>query len=223
VWDAVKPPPAASRPGVKPRLAPKQKRLLYSTVSVLALGGLGWSVYAFVVSAPERADKEYQGAMKLMATGNFRGAIVQFTRAVQIWPKLTGAYLERGVSHRYLKENDQALADFDHALELDPNLARAYSARGFIYRERGDSRRAMEEFTKSLDISPNVDAFFERGQTYEDLGEHHKAIDDYDRAIAEMRDAPFVYRARSLARRNLGDSEGFAADQQMATTLEHRR
>lgn len=219
----MKPPPAAARPGtVKKKLTGRQKRLLYSTATVLLAGGAGWGAYAYVASAPQRADKEYQAGMRLMATGKYQDAIVEFTRAVGIWPQLADAYLERGVSHRYLNENDLALADFDQAVQLNPNLARAYTARGYIYRERGDNQGALAQFTKSIEVSQNVDAYFERGQTYEDLGEHQKAIDDYDKAIHEQPDAPYVYRARSLSRRNLGDQAGFNADQQMASSLEHR-
>lgn len=222
LWDAVKPPPAVTRPGAKKKkLTRSQKRLLFTTVALLAVSGLSWGAYAYVASAPQRADTEYQTGMKLMAAGNYKDAIAQFTRAVQIWPQLANAYLERGVSHRYLNQNDEALADFDQAIALNSNLGRAYSARGSIYRERGDSRRALQEFSRSIEISPNVDAYFERGQTYEDLGEHQKAIDDYDQAIAEMRDAPYIYRARSLARRNLGDTDGADADQLLAERLEH--
>ena len=224
LWDAVKPPPAVTRPGAKKnRFTARQKRLLYGAVSVVILVALSWSVYAYVASAPQRADKEFQAAMKLTAAGKYKDAIAQFTRAIGIWPQLADAYLERGIAYRYLNQSDQALADFDHAIELNPNLPRAYTARGFIYRERGNARRAMEEFSKSIEIAPNVDAYFERGQTFEDLGEHQKAIDDYDKAIAEMRDAPYVYRARSLARRNMGDQDGYDADQKMAASLEHRR
>jgi len=224
VWDAVKPPPSATAPGsANKKLTAKQKRLLYATLAVVVLGVIAWPVYAFIASAPQRADKEYQAGMKLLGPGKYRDANLHFTRAIEIRPQLADAYLERGVSHRYLNEMDAALADLDQAVALNPNLARAYSARGFIYRERGDPQRAMEEFTKSLAIAPNVDAYFERGQTYEDLGQHQKAIEDYDRAIAEFREAPYVYRARSLARRNLGDTDGYTADQNTASQLEHRR
>lgn len=222
-WDAVKPPPAATRPGgKKAKLNARQKRLLYGTAVVLVIAGASWGAYAYVTSAPQRAQKQYDDAMKLMALGKYPDAIKEFTGAVSTWPQLANAYLERGVSHRYLHQDDEALADFDRALAVDSRLARAYTAEGFIYRERGDTRRAMEAFSKSIEISPNVDAYFERGQTYEKMGEHQKAIDDFDQAISEMREAPYIYRARAFARRNLGDTAGADADEAMADSLEHR-
>lgn len=223
LWEAVKPPPAARRPGEqKVPLSGPQKRLLYSTAVVLAIGGAGWGAYAYVSSAPQRAETQYHAAMIVMADGKYEAAVRGFTGAIQTWPQLANAYLERGVCHRYLHQDDRAMADFDQAIAIDSRLARAYTARGFIYRERGDNRHAMEEFSRSIEISPNVDAYFERGQTYEALGEHQKAIGDFDMAISEIRDAPYIYRARAFARRNLGDVAGSEADQKTAESLEKR-
>jgi hypothetical protein len=51
------------------------------------------------------------------------------------------------------------------------------------------------------------------------LGQFDKAIEDYDRAIAERRDAPWVYLARSIAKRTLGDEAGYRRDQERAAEL----
>jgi tetratricopeptide (TPR) repeat protein len=179
-------------------------------------------VYNYISSAPQRADVVFQAGMKLMSPKSYPDAIAQFTKAIEIYPQLGEAYLERGVAHRYLGETELAFADFDRAIDVNPNLAHAYTARGSAYRARGDVKRALDDFTKSIAIEPNLDAYYERGQTYESLGEHQKAIDDYDQAIAQMRDAPHVYRARSLARRNLGDIAGYEADRDHARSVERR-
>jgi len=119
------------------------------------------------------------------------------------------------------KQTDAALADFNRALELNPNLSGAYTARGYIYRERGDVQRALAEFTRSIQVEPNVEAYYERGQTYESLGDHQKAIPDLDEAIAMMRDAPYIYRARALVKLKLGDTAGYQEDHAMARKFEH--
>ena len=224
VWKALKPPPAVHAGGAaRKRLTRKQKRLLRISALGVTLVGAGWSAYAFLGSAEQRADKQYQAAMKLMGPGDYQEAIVHFTRALEISPQLANAYLERGISYAYLNETDQALTDLGQAVVLNPNLARAYSARGSIYRRRGDFQHAMQDFSDSLKIEPSLDAYYERGQTYEALLEHQKAIEDYDRAIAVMRDAPNVYRSRALAKRNLGDIAGYESDRGTARALERRR
>jgi tetratricopeptide (TPR) repeat protein len=212
-----------SAPPKKARFTKKQKRLLVMTAIALAVVGGSWSLYAYIAGAQERGEEQFRNAMKLMKPGNYEAAIAGFTKAIETWPQLAEAYLQRGVAQHTLGHDDEALADFERAADLNPNLARAYTARGSIYRARGDVKRAMVEFTKSISIKPNTDAFYERGQSYESLGEHQKAIEDYDRAIAEMPDAPFIYQARALAKRNLGDQAGYEADRDAGDRLEHRR
>lgn len=216
----MKPPPAVRRADEEEKtLTSKQKRLLRLASGLVAAAAIGWAVYVYVSGARQRADTRFQAAMRVMRPGGYGDSIKVFTQAINIWA-LPGAYLERGVAHHYLGEDDAALADFNQAIELDPRLAAAYSARGSIFRARGDFKRAMEEFTKSINIESNVNAYYERGETYESLGEHQKAIDDYDKAVQELADAPFVYRARALAKRNLGDDAGYRADRDKAKSLE---
>ena len=57
---------------------------------------------------------------------------------------------------------------------------------------------------------------------YESLGQHQKAIEDYDKAVQESPDSPAVYRARSMARRNIGDQAGYEADRDKANSIDDR-
>lgn len=220
-WDSVKLPPAQ---GVKKPMSPqrrKQRKMILVTLGVIALAGIGWAIYAYIGTAPQRAQSSFDDAERLMSAGHYAKAVDGFTRTLSIWPQMANAYVARGLAHHFLGEDQQALADLDNALQLDPNLSAAYAARGSISRDHGDVSRAMEEYTKSIQSHPNVDAYFERGQLYEKLGEHQKAIADYDQAIAYLRDAPHVYRARAFAKANMGDEAGAQADRDMAHSLEH--
>ena len=221
IWSAIKPPPAVCAAETSdPELKRRQRRLLKITGAIIVLVGGGGAAYDYIASAQQRAEGQYQEGMRLMGPGSYREAIARFDRALQISPRFAEAYLGRGSAHQIVGETDSALADFNRALDLNPDLARAYTARGTIYRDRGDVKGAMAEFARSIQAEPTVDAYYERGQTYESLGEHQKAIDDYDLAIALLRDAPFVYRARSIARRNLGDIAGYKADRDKANGIE---
>ncbi len=217
------PQPAATQPKGLFGLTRKQRRLLWYAFSFAVLAGIGAAIYLYFANAQGRAQEQFQEAMKFLKPGNYEKAIAGFDRAIDTWPGYADAYFERGSARHILGQDEQALADFEKAVELNPNLYRAYAAIGSIYRARNDLKRAMEAYTKSIAAKPNVDAFFERGQTYESLGEHQKAIEDYDRAILELPDAPAVYRARSLARRNIGDQAGYESDRDAANQIEHRQ
>ena len=220
-WDSVKLPPVQ---GAKKPISPqkrKQRRMIFGTLTVIALGFVGWGVYAYIGTAPERAQAAFEDAQRLMGGGHYAKAIDGFTRTLSIWPQMPNAYVGRGVAHHFMGEDEAALADLDRALGLDPNLSAAYAAKGSISRDHGDVSRAMDEYTRSIQMKPNVEAFFERGQLYEKLGDHQKAIEDYDQAIAYLRDAPHVYRARAFAKSNMGDEAGAKADRDAAQFLEH--
>jgi tetratricopeptide (TPR) repeat protein len=219
----IKPPPAVRTVKVEltaPELKRRRRNLIYSTLSVIAVLGACWGVYSYVTSAQERAGEQFQRGMRQLGPGSYAAAIASFNRALEIWPRLPDVYLERGFAYQYLGQPDAALADFNEALDLNPNLARAYTGRGTVFRKRGDVKGAITEFTKSIQIKPLMDSYYERGQAYESLGEHQRALEDFSEAIAIMPDAPFIYRSRAAARRSLGDIPGSEADENTAKSSE---
>jgi len=201
---------------------------LFLSASLIASGLLaaaGGAYYLIAVtyakSAPQRAETQYRLGMSLAKPGTYQEAAVRFSDAIRIRPEFPEAYLQRGIAHQALGEADAALADFDRAVALEPKLAEAHSARGGLLRDKGNVQLAIEAFTASIKIQPTLDAYFQRGQTYESLGQHQKAIDDYDQAIDLMSNAPYIYRARALAKSRLGDVEGAEADRASAGARDH--
>jgi tetratricopeptide (TPR) repeat protein len=223
LWEAIKPPPAVGRAPRTPEQARRLRRILVSILSLALLAVAGWLVIRYIVSAPERAEAKFQEGMHLMAPATYQDAIARFDQAIAIAPRHAQALYQRGMAKRTLGRADEALSDFTQAAGADPSLAAAYIARGFIYRERGNIKGALDEFSRAIEIKPAIEGFYERGQTWESLGEHQKAIADYDEAIAIMRDAPYVYRARALVKREIGDQAGSEADRAMALQFEHSR
>jgi tetratricopeptide (TPR) repeat protein len=218
-WNTIKPLPGEASHRVTAQRR-RQRRLIRRTIGIVVLTGAAWYSYSYIATAPERANAQLQSGMQRMQPGAYREAITRFDRAVSIRPELAEAYLERGIAHHFLGETEPALADLDKALDLNPDLAAAYSERGAIYRERGDTPKAIEELSKSIQAQGTTDGYYQRGQAYESLSQHHKAIEDYDQAVAQLREAPYVYRARALAKEKLGDTEGAKRDRAKADSIE---
>jgi len=190
-------------------------------LAALILGGAGWLVYNYVANAPERARAELALGLQKLAPGAYEEAMLHFDRAIQISPQYSEAYLSRAVAEHDQSRSAAALADLDKALDLGPDSTRAYNERGQIYLENGDTRRAIQEFSKSIEVTPTVDGHYQRGEAYEKLGEHQKAIADFDAAILESSEAPYAFRARAVARLASGDRAGAAADEQKARLIEN--
>lgn len=219
LWRTIRPPAKVPR-NRKPRTR-AQKLLLRSSAAAALLAVAGWFAYGYFASAEERSVAAVQDGMKLLGPGDYDAALGQFSAALAIWPGNAQAYLERGNAQNALGDTAEALADWTRAIDADPRLAAAYTARGTYYRVHGETEKALTDLNRSLEIKPSVDAYYQRGQAYHTLGQYPRAIQDFDRSIAELRDAPYVYRARSAARRAMGDLEGAAADRNTADRLEH--
>jgi tetratricopeptide (TPR) repeat protein len=223
-WEFLKPPPAVGGPPKterSPEERRRRKQLVVGTSVAILIGGGAYGIYVYIASAPQRAAAVLLEGKAVMAQGKYQEAVERFTRATDIWPPLAAGYFERGLAHRNLHQTDAAVQDFEQAINADPNLADAHTALGAIYRERGDLKNAVQEFTLAIDLGSAVEANYQRGQMYESLGEHQKALEDYNQAIGGLPDAPFVYRARALTLENLGDAAGAKNDRQKADSIEH--
>jgi tetratricopeptide (TPR) repeat protein len=225
-WNTVNPPPRQGMyqpPKPSPQVLEmrrRQRRLITATLAALvAIAAGGW-VYNYIATAPERAQKEVEAGMQSMSPGKYQDAADHFTRALSIHSQLPEAYLERGNANRILGNADAALADYQAAVDLNPVLPEAHSGIALIYMERHDIPHALEHLNKSISLHPTVEAFYQRGQILESQGQHEKAIVDFNAAIAEETDSPFMYRARALAKSNMGDQAGARADREIANKIE---
>ena len=220
VWKAVKPPPPLP---ARRRLNRAQRRLIRVTSIVAALGASTWAVYAFIESAPDRANSHYRQGMHLLDPGDFQGAAAQFTKAIAIVPEYADAYLGRGKARQAAGQSEAALADFEKAIAINPTLELAYTSRGIIERSQGDTQKALADFTQSVHLHPNSDAYFQRGLPYQSLDQPKRALADFDAAITYNPGAPYIYLARAKAKRDLADIAGSQKDRQTAEDLEKKQ
>ena len=219
LWKAVQPPPPLP---TRRRLNRAQRRLIRVTSIAVALGAGTWAVYAFIEAAPSRAAGHYRQGMRLLAPGDFQGAIAQFTKAVDIFPEYPDAYLGRGKAHQGAGQNAAALADFEKAIAIDPTSELAYTLRGMLEQSQGETDKALADFTRSIHLRPTYDAYYQRGRTYQTLDQPKRALADYNAAVTYDPGVPYIYRARAIAERELGDLAGARKDEETAGSLEKK-
>ncbi len=154
----------------------------------------GQSIFASIPVSQESIDTatdlSQQGQAKAKQL-NYRGAIADFSRAIQLNPNEADFYYQRGLILRELSDREAAIQDFDDAILRNPQHAWAYlqragvffnfntsdrfrDNRGFTFRltnpSRGDGR-AM------LDLRTARDLFAQQGdelgfQTADSLIQH---------------------------------------------------
>lgn len=103
-----------------------------------------------------------------------------------------------------------------HAAPWEPKRkpARALLGQAADAAEAGDYARSAALSIQSLDLEPSIFAVWNAGQAFMDAGEWSRALDQYDRALADA-DLPRKQRPRIEARRSLARAfvdAGAAAD-----------
>jgi tetratricopeptide (TPR) repeat protein len=73
------------------------------------------------------AEDLFNSGFAKSETGDFSGAIADYTAAIRLNPNYAKAYNKRGIIHgRNLQDYPAAKADFDRAIAINPNYGDAY-------------------------------------------------------------------------------------------------
>jgi tetratricopeptide (TPR) repeat protein len=127
----------------------------------------------------------YQKGNELLERRDYAAALTQFSTALELDPRLTAAYLKRGLCHQRVGQYEKALADFNKCVELSPNNEQVYVSRATFYDEQGDHRQlALKDLDKAIELnSGSAYNYNLRGNIYLKLLQFEKAIEDYTKSI----------------------------------------
>jgi tetratricopeptide (TPR) repeat protein len=149
-------------------------------------------------------------------------AVEDFSKAISLNPRDSLAILDRGRAYLDLKNYSAAMKDSEAAIGINPRLAAAHNLRGTVLRETGHARAAIEAFNQAVELAPNADNYYQRGATYQLLGEHRLALADFDQTIAFEPAMAHAYFARAESRRAVGDMQGAEKDHRYGRALDGR-
>ena len=131
---------------------------------------------------PDYAEAYYNRGTICAETGDFAGAMRNYTRAIELKPYYAKAYMNRGNTHYWLQEYDRALADYDQTLALAPAWGLAYCNRGAARHKLGLYAGAIEDYTRGIQLMPDhADAYHNRARSYCSLKEYDKAWADIEK------------------------------------------
>lgn len=144
-------------------------------------------------------------------------AVSDFTRAIELAPRLAEAYKGRAdcyIDFYECKEDldfyatdyyKTAIEDYSMAIVLDPMNAAYYKSRAWAYDRGGDYDREMVDITKAIELDPTNAAYYRsRGLTYMDASNYTKAIADFTKAIELEPEDNHVYSYRGEAYMEIG-------------------
>jgi tetratricopeptide (TPR) repeat protein len=169
---------------------------------------------------PKKAELYYAQALSKQKTGDWDGALADYTRAIELNPRYAEAYNNRGNIRSNEGDADGAIADFDRALEIDPQHTKSYNNRGSAKEKKGDLAGAIADYTRAIELDPQyAHAYFNRGTAESTKGDLDGAIADLTRAIELDPKDPDNYGARGIARKAKHDLEDAIADFDRAIKL----
>ena len=88
------------------------------------------------------------------ARGDLPGAIVAYSRALELDARSAEAWGGRGLARAQSGDLQGGLADLDRAIELDPNVPAYWGNRGTTRRKAGDLDGAIADYRRVLLLSP---------------------------------------------------------------------
>ena len=137
--------------------------LLIKTSVVLSTTGL-------LLFVPEKAmadniaDFYFNRGNDRAAAGDHYGAIIDFTKAIEINPKDDDAFFNRGNSKSAIKDYYGSIYDYTNAIEIDSSQSDVFINRGLSRQNIGDIEGACSDWEKASALGDNASDKFIKDQ-----------------------------------------------------------
>ncbi len=178
----------------------------------------------------ESAIYYYNLGNKKFSLKDYSGAILDYTKAVEINPNFAQSYGGMCGAKINIGMNKEAVVDCNKALSLSNSNKLTNNDRAMIYANLcganlnlGVHKDTIKDCTKALKFNPKNDlAFYNRGSAKIQLNDYYGAIYDLNKAIDLNLNSNFIswyYSNRGIAKENVGDLRGACADWREASTF----
>lgn len=82
----------------------------------------------------------------------YKLAIVDFNKAIEIWPKYSFVYNDRGAAYLALQDYQAAMNDFDQSIKINPSYFRPYLGRAYIFELMGRHDQAKDNYVVACSL-----------------------------------------------------------------------
>lgn len=127
------------------------KKILLTVVLLFLLGG-----WVEKPNEKEEAELYYKNGNTKYNLNDFKGAILDYSKAIELNPQYTIVYYNRGVAKHDLKNYIGAILDYNKAIKLNPQYAEAYFNRGNARYELKNYRGAASDFDKANKLNSDL-------------------------------------------------------------------
>ncbi|MEK7486348.1 MAG: tetratricopeptide repeat protein [Planctomycetota bacterium] len=135
-------------------------------------------------SASDNEQDYIQKGLIKMQSNDFKEAILDYTKAIQLNPQSLLAYLHRGLCKKNLRDFAGAIEDYTKILEMDSHNASAYNNRGLARKLSNKLDLALNDFTQAIQYDPENSLYWSnRGLVLAEKKEYQKALESFTHAI----------------------------------------
>lgn len=158
-------------------------------------------------SAGDAKDNYWRGLIAF-SKREYENAVSCFSKAIEVKPDFTDAYVCRGMVYLYKeKEDDMALKDFEKAVDINSGDPFSLIGRGYAYLSKNEYNKAIQDFTEVIRLKPD---YYEEGYigcslAYFYMKDYENALANIDQAAEINPDIPGTYIVRGLVYRDKDD------------------
>ena len=159
------------------------------------------------VELDDNANARIQRGLILRQSGQARQAIADYTRAIELEPKNTQAYTNRGNAYLDMGQFQKAIKDFKFVLKRGRN-AKASMNMAIAYAQLGQFAESEKAFNQSQRIHPsNPDLYINRAIMFFSSGQYQKALNDYEAYLRLQPDDHQIWNDAGIVYQRLGNHQ----------------
>jgi tetratricopeptide (TPR) repeat protein len=147
----------------------------------------------------ERAREHFNAGVKHGIDYDYKDAIKEFNKAIDLNPLYAEAFLYKGLAKIELEDNSQAIKDLTITIELDPAFSdQAHYFRGLAKYNLEDYTGSIDDLTIAIRMNPDYVAFYQRGKANLKLKEYRRSLQDFEISIRLQPDFYEAYLYRGI-------------------------
>jgi tetratricopeptide (TPR) repeat protein len=162
------------------------------------------------------AGKLYNAGNELLKSGNYKGAVENYDKALAI-EKDYRIYYQKGIAQKKAGNNEEAKNSLEEVIKLKPEFDAGYNALGGTYFSMGNYDASIKNFEKVLEISKDNNvkntvkknlalAYAKQGNEAISNGNEEKAISFLQKSV-EMNNYDAAYLSLAKLYSELGEND----------------
>lgn len=176
-------------------------------------------IIAQIIAQRNEADFVNRGLQRYRQ-GDVRGAIEDFSQALQLNPNYVQGYQARANLLSAQGNQQAAIADYSQALRLDAGFVPAYIGRASAQSAQGNHEAAIDDYSRALKLNNNyVQAYIGRSAAYAALKDFNRALNDLNQALGRDPSNGAAYYNRGSVFALQGDRANAMRDFQQAAEI----